>query len=549
MIDSIVQNLFFRRLGIFLFAFFLVSFDHPAWISAFSGVGTIVGLSLFWWQLGKIESRRARFFLSLVWFTSVQAILLSWMTSMRYMGPMIFLVYLGLCLGVGIQFSLLSAFIRSRMGKRQMLALSGLWVLFEWSRLFFMCGFTWNPIGLSLSSFSSSLQCAGVFGVFGLSFWVIFSALLGFSALCHPSRKTIAFWGICLVLPYALGFCQKRIVEAFFLPNPKKYRALLVQSAMFPEQRDYDPKHPSAYIPALEQWKRALTLIESQKDLDLIVFPEGAFSMGAHTKGLFLEQTAEVLPSLFFPPFKKDYAHFSMGRWRLGNPFFLQTLANWKNARVIAGLEDRDEGGRYNAAFHFTPQKTAYERYEKQILVPIGEYIPLRFFPALSEFIAEEFGIYSSFEKGRAPKVFQGDVPLGISMCLEETFGSLTRKLRLLGAEVFINLTNDVWFPNSRLPMQHFYHGRVRAVENGIPLLRSANTGFTCGVDCFGRVIDALPLSEKTPGALLIELPLQSYPTLYTLWGDGGILFLSLAFLLGFRRYPQTVRKSDKTLV
>jgi apolipoprotein N-acyltransferase len=104
------------------------------------------------------------------------------------------------------------------------------------------------------------------------------------------------------------------------------------------------------------------------------------------------------------------------------------------------------------------------------------------------------------------------------------------REGRRKGAAVFVNLTNDNWYPSSRLTQQHFYHGRLRAVENGIPLLRACNTGITAAVDPFGRSIATLGLGEGA-GILSTKVNLTEHQTLYTFWGDAGILGLSILFL------------------
>ena len=136
----------------------------------------------------------------------------------------------------------------------------------------------------------------------------------------------------------------------------------------------------------------------------------------------------------------------------------------------------------------------ASSRYEKRILLPIAEYIPFNW---VKKF-ALKYGIADSFTPGLEAKVFQmGRVKTGVSICYEETFGNLMRANRAKGADLLINLTNDAWYPDSRLPSVHYLHGRLRAVELGIPLLRSCNTGVTCGIDALGRTIGMLPF--ETP--------------------------------------------------
>ena len=133
---------------------------------------------------------------------------------------------------------------------------------------------------------------------------------------------------------------------------------------------------------------------------------------------------------------------------------------------------------------------------------------------------------------GKTAKIFQAAVPIGPSICYEEVFGHAMRQLRLNGAELFVNVTNDVWYPRTRLPQQHFHHGRVRAAENGVFLLRACNTGVTGGADCFGKPLPSLPVSESEAGMLKLSIPVRSYPTLYMFWGDWAVIALSIFCLL-----------------
>jgi apolipoprotein N-acyltransferase len=121
------------------------------------------------------------------------------------------------------------------------------------------------------------------------------------------------------------------------------------------------------------------------------------------------------------------------------------------------------------------------------------------------------------------------------------------RVSRTKGASLFINLTNDNYYPFSRLPKQHFDHARLRTVENGVPLVRACNTGITAAIDSLGRVkgeLEELDGNKKLQaGVLALSLPLYHYKTLYTYWGDGCLLaicFLSLAFSFLFK-----IKRSD----
>lgn len=106
------------------------------------------------------------------------------------------------------------------------------------------------------------------------------------------------------------------------------------------------------------------------------------------------------------------------------------------------------------------------------------------------------------------------------------------RENKQLGAVALINLTSDVWYPDSRLPLQHFYHARLRTVESGLPLLRASNVGITGAIDSLGRIIELAGNGEAEPSwtheALYVEVPLYGYQTLYQHTGDRLVVVASL---------------------
>ena len=163
----------------------------------------------------------------------------------------------------------------------------------------------------------------------------------------------------------------------------------------------------------------------------------------------------------------------------------------------------------------------------------MAEYIPFAFCRQL----AAKYGIGGSFTPGTQAKVWQGrKCPFGVCICYEETFGDMMRDNRLLGADFLLNVTSDVWYPNSSLPQQHLDHARLRTVENGMALVRACNTGVTCVVDSLGRNVAVLGEKADQPEwvaeALKVEVPLYTYSTLYTQWGDKLIVWLCVALVL-----------------
>lgn len=520
-----------------IISFFIVALGQPARIIPLGVVAGALGFALFWRSMLELESRRRRFYLAFFWFTGVQLIQLSWMSSSQYTGPLILLVYAALSLGLGVQFALLSLLVKTRMGLLQQLALSGLWVLFEWSRLYICTGFTWNPVGLFLSCSTYSLQIVSLFGIYGLSFWVIWTNLAGLQAMTHRSRASWLCFLVLCVFPYGAGMSYIHYLET--KDAPMRYRAMLVQTALLPEQKNYEPSAPQKFVPLPQQWKMILqsiekALTENPGQLDLIALPEGTISYGAYRYPYDLHVMETIWKACFgaeamldLPPLQPPQARLEAGRWKVTNAYWAQALAKRYGADVLIGLDDE----RYNAAFLFRPSIEPPERYEKRVLVPVSEYIPLGGLSFLSEFVASQFAITDSFLAGTQAKIFSGKVPFAVSICYEETYGEFSRQGRAQGAELLVNISNDAWYPFSTLAKQHFDHGMIRAVENGVGVLRACNTGITGGVDRFGRTLQLLDAGESRQGALILDFPVHSHRTLYTLWGDQAILWISIFFL------------------
>ena len=430
----------------------------------------------------------------------------------------------------------------------------------EWSRIFVLSGFSWNPIGLTLASSDYARQLASIGGVFGLSFWVMFTNTLALRAAF--SRTFPYMWIAAVLFPYIFGAIHIAAhTQLSFSPEKEKpFSALLVQTA-FPAEESAAPLKPEnliAYV--VDEWKQIIETIQKHKGkkLDIIVLPEFVVPFGTYPFAYPLtmvykifEETCgpECLASL--PHLISPYAAVTETRhgpqMMVNNAYWAQAIANIFKTSVLAGLEDAEDDTQmrrhyYSAALLFHEQTKPIEveldplaRYEKRVLVPLGEYIPFEF----CRKIAANYGVLSSFTSGSEAKVMhaQGGVPFSPLICYEETFSYVVREGRLKGANLLVNLTSDAWYPNSELPRQHFEHARLRTVENGVPLIRACNNGITGAIDCFGRDISVLggdnPESvEWIQDALFVEFPLKHYWTMYSRFGDAFIVILSAIIVL-----------------
>ncbi len=529
---------------LFFLSFFICAFGQPARISFLGIVAAAVGYGLFFISVYDLSKRSKRFLAGLIWFTLVSSVQLSWMISIKYMGMSIILVYFFIILGLGAQFGLLTSLVPKKRDVSffEIIALASLWTLFEWSRVYFISGFTWNPIGLHLASNSLSMGSAALFGVYGLSFLVMLTNLFGYKAFLR--KKAFLFLGLAL-FPYFFGYLNQVIHDS--RNNGDTLSALLVQTALKPEEKEPFQTRES-FIPPTEQWYRILSSLKANENrkVDLIVMPEVALPVSAFRNYYYYDTFSAVWREVFQKQAENDFELFRQTGFfdensdaRISNVFWAQSLSDHFGAEVILGLDDYDheEGKSYNSAFHFRPREKVPSRYEKRVLVPVSEYIPFDWCAR----VAKRYGISAFFTPGNDAKIFHGKVPISTSICYEETYSDLIREGRINGAKLFVNVTNDGWFPNTNLPKQHFYHGILRSVENGVPVLRAANTGITGGIDSLGRVQKTLEVKgthpEKIRGCLHVDLPLYSYQTLYSQVGDGFIIgFSMIVFVFYLRR-------------
>lgn len=531
--------------SLWLLSWCLVAFGQPSWSLILSPIAGICGYSLFWLTLTKIRERKYRFFHACFWFMCTQAIQLSWMTATTYHGFYILLVYLGILVWLGVQFGLLTLCfpVHLQLSFFNCFVLAGLWTIMEWSRLFFLCGFPFNFCGVTLAGFCVSSQLASLVGVLGLSFIVMLMNTMGFKAfLCSKRSHWLGYLGV-IAFVYLFGVVHLNYHRHKMKEDQQHYQVALVQTGLRPEEKVPLSGKINKFVSPFEQWERILSYLKEKRprNLDLIVLPEAALPYGATQEIYFLEDVKSILRRAwgdsyedYLPVLKKDKEYVS-------NAFWAQTIAKYYQCEVIAGFDDYDKLTKqsYNAAFHFFSKKENWERYEKCILVPLAEYLP---FSILKPLVAK-YGILDFATHGKGAKVFGEKIPIAISICYEECFSHLIRQGRAKGAHLFVNVTNDGWYIPSKLPYEHFYHARLRTIENGVPLLRACNTGVTAVIDSIGSIQGQLLTiqdSEIFKGALVSSFPGYHYSTLYTFYGDNFIIGISAViigvFLINKRR-------------
>ena len=180
-----------------------------------------------------------------------------------------------------------------------------------------------------------------------------------------------------------------------------------------------------------------------------------------------------------------------------------------------------------NSMFIIDKQGEIVDFYDKSHLVPFGEYIPLRRY--LPEWVRPVANTVADFKPGKSHKTFKlKDYPaFGALICYEIIFPAqvVNRKNK---PQFLVNLTNDGWYGTSAGPYQHLVTARLRAVEEGIAVIRAANTGISAVISAAGQTLASLPLNYRG----IIDVPLPAKLSITTFYGQyGNIVPLTFCFV------------------
>lgn len=531
----------------------MVALGQPAWFPVFGLFASSICFAVHWKGLDSLTRPQVRW-ISFSWFFLIQLVQLSWLTAIEYQGFYILFVYVLLAAAIGAQFS----FLTGRLNKQSNLdiftvfSIAALWTILEWMRLHVLCGCAFNFVGVFLSGNIFSLQVASLSGILGMSFWVMVTNLLGLKMLQRVSFSRFSCWIGAALLPFVYGFIQISYQDA--LQEGQKMEtcsALLLQPGLTPSQKYLLAERQQDFIPIRTQWNQILAEIAryKEKKVDLIVLPEAVVPFGLNGCVLDLEWVKKDFFDFFGAESLNHLSEDSsiqkkiLGRTFVSSHFVLQGLANFMQVEVLAGLDLSKQGQNYNSAVFFSP-RNELQHYDKRVLLPLAEYMPFAILQRLSQW----YGIQDFFTPGVEAKVF-GKFSISPSICYDELFSSLMREGKKKGAKVFVNITNDGWYPSSRLPEQHFTHGLIRSVENGVPSVRACNTGVTAIVDSVGRVVARLEKpGEASSRSLWAEFSLCQHATVFSFLGETPLLFfcflLTLIFLIKENYFSLSICKN-----
>lgn len=412
---------------------------------------------------------------------------------------------IGLALFWGTATALYRRFLPSGMAR--VLLFAALFCLLEWLRGHVLTGFPWNPAGASWKAGSAASQFASVAGVYGLSF-VTVAAAAAFGPLLNAGpRKARIVTAVLGALTFAVLMVggAVRLSSARLELTPTVVR---IVQADVPQATKWTPE---AYQGIVDRYVN-LTARPGAVTPDLIIWPEGALPASAN--------------DVFAPGAPEAVA---IARAVQPGQSLILGLG-----RGEADPSARDGARYFNSLFALTDQGGEGLRvsavYDKYRLVPFGEYLPAG---GVMSALGVRALTHMPLDFSHGPKPAPIDIP-GVPraqplICYESLYPGFTPGAAGRPGWI-VNISNDAWFGRTSGPVQHLNLASYRAIETGLPVVRSTPTGVSAMIDPWGRVIDGQRLDPGESGVVDARLPA---PTGVTLYGRVGDLLFWLAVLGG----------------
>ena len=403
-------------------------------------------------------------------------------------------LFFGLFIGLP---AVLSAFFKSPWSK--LLAFTGLWGLSEWLRSFILTGFPWNLLGSALTFNPQYFQTVAIYGTYGLSIVLLLWSILPSIFLFHGQRSKVCALGLFILIPgliWSYGYSRINQVSPQFKTPGINIR--MVQPSI-----EQDKKWAMSALEDNFARHIALGAASGLEKVDFVIWGETASPFPLDMDSFHRHQVLESVP---------PHGYLITGLVRVQTSPYGELLP-------------------YNSMLIINKQGKIENYYDKAHLVPFGEYIPLRRF--LPEWIKPITNTVANFQAGPGPRTINlgSYPPFGVLICYEIIFpAEITNSNQR--PEWLINLTNDAWYGDSAGPRQHLIATRLRAAEEGLSIIRVANSGISAAIDPLGRIIGQIPLNQSQ----ILDVSLPSKLSTKTIYGNYGnfvpIIFISLLIIL-----------------
>jgi apolipoprotein N-acyltransferase len=421
-------------------------------------------------------------------------------------GVVLIALYFGLYYFVS---AMVFRFFLKRIPRLYLLAFPAFWVCVDYLRTLGEVSFPWSYLGYSLVPYLPLVQMASITGVWGITFLVVVTNCLIWDLFksYRISGDNLPRWIHLIVL--VLFICGISIWGAFRIhgnfSSGKNLKVSLIQSNL--NQLSWGV---NSLDTAFSITDSMITEASLQKP-DLVIGPESALLCFLSKRTEYRNRVVSWVNSMYIP--------------------LLLGGLHWEKA-VDSRFYDYSV---YNSAFLFKPDTAFPDIYNKIMLVPFSEALPFEgLIPILSRVNLGE----ADFKRGSEETIFTIKDSLRVApfICYEIIYPGFVQRRIKRGADCIVTITNDGWFGKTSGPFQHAAMAQMRAIENGRPLVRCANSGISMIVDLFGRVSARTPIYVRQ--ILTGSLKLDQKSTIYLHWGDwfvmvcGGLSTIAIIIII-----------------
>lgn len=326
------------------------------------------------------------------------------------------------------------------------------WVLAELWRSYLLMPLPWNLLGYSFGFSNYLSQIASVVGIYGLSFLVVFIGLLFYL------RNLYSYFVAVFLLMAIFIFGFIRINFFAQVDFDQRIQIRIIQ----PNISLADSKIEENKIAILKKNLR-LSRSTGYEKITHIIWPETAIEEKINYHSIWLNILKQVVPN---------------------------------NGLLIFGAAMQDKNGSLNNSMILLNQNaTVVDVYHKHHLVPYGEYVPFRdLFPFLKTVTRNNFYISPGEQKIISNQYLPDFLPL---ICFDSAYSLKTKEVAEQKFDFILNINNEAWFKNANVLQQSFINSKFRAIEYGVPLIRTSNTAFSAVIDPFGRVISEIGINQE----------------------------------------------------
>ncbi len=418
--------------------------------------------------------------------------------------------------------------LQSRSPSLLWIAAPSTWVMLEYLRTYSFSGLPWALLGYSQYRQLPLIQFADLTGVYGISFLlvmgnIIITHLLKWrtfpAAEGSPTRLWLPVTGFSALLILALAYGFWQIDRQQELDSAGQSLLVGVVQANIEQGKKWDKAYLDETMARYTNLSRHTA--KGSQEIDLLIWPEAATPFLFEQEPSYHRQIQRIIETTASPLL-------------FGSP----TLRFHQDGRPYL----------YNSAFLLNRDGGIAGRYDKQHLVPFGEYIPLK---SVLFFLDKLVVGIGDFQSGQGPLTMALPSPpaaisprFGVPICFEVIFPDLVRRMANDGANFLITITNDAWFGDSAAPYQHFGMVVFRAVENHLAIARAANTGISGFIGPDGSIQTATPIF--TEQALTGRIALRQEKTFYARNGDifSWICVILSSLLMIYLRFKASVTLS-----